>query len=98
MLWLALGVLLLAFVSLLVWLAADLLVLILAFGEDWVKGALCLLVPLYVVYYLVARLRHPRRRLLLAAYFGGLTGIALFGSLFAWVLPSAAEDLARFFL
>jgi len=59
---------------LLVWLVSDLLILIQAFAADWTQGLFCLLVPLYIVYWMLARLRHPRRRLLLGGYFVGLAG------------------------
>jgi succinate-acetate transporter protein len=70
---------------LLVWLVFDLVILVQAFAADWMQGLLCLLVPLYIVYWMLARLRHARRRLLVGGYFVGLCGF-LACSAAAWAL------------
>ncbi|MCB1327531.1 MAG: hypothetical protein H7A21_14050 [Spirochaetales bacterium] len=48
------------------------MILIAAFQEDTTQGILCLLIPAYIWYYAIARLRGEKRNLILALYFGGL--------------------------
>lgn len=46
-------------------------VLVHSFKDSVGQGLLCLLVPFYIVYYVLAQLRHPRRRLLATGLIGG---------------------------
>lgn len=48
-----------------------LVILVCAFKESIGQGLLCLLVPFYIVYYALARLEHPQRRLLATGLIAG---------------------------
>ncbi|HXE91744.1 MAG TPA: hypothetical protein VNK82_12375 [Terriglobales bacterium] len=55
----------------LVSLACAILVLIHAFQKGGVvQGLLCLCIPLYILYYAIAKFEHERKKLILTVWFG----------------------------
>ncbi|MEM7448146.1 MAG: hypothetical protein AAF355_07890 [Myxococcota bacterium] len=53
-------------------LAAGAVLVVMAFRQSVSQGLLCAVIPLYIVFFGLAKLNHPRRMYLLSALVGGL--------------------------